>query len=177
MASITHLTGRAVVLMIGAAAGFIGAPAIGKEVPPAALTELTACRTVTDATQRLACYDREVAEFEQAEATKAIVVVDREGVRRDRRSLFGLTLPRLSFFDADGEEAPTQVEGTIATATPTVGGKWLIALGDSVWQTTEVPTYRRDPEVGESVLIKKAALGSYLLSVAGRRGVRAMRVR
>lgn len=148
-----------------------------KNEPPAALSELTACRAVVEPAARLACYDREVAEFEAAEQNNDLMVLDRERVRQDRRSLFGLTLPRLALFDRDDSDEPSQIEGTITSVTPVSGGKWIITLNNGVWQTTEVPAYRRDPQVGEAALVKKAALGSFLLSINGRRGIRATRLR
>ena len=60
-----------------------------------------ACRSETDPQARLQCFDRTSGALATAAQSGAVVVVDREEVRRTRRSLFGFSLPRLPFFRGD----------------------------------------------------------------------------
>ena len=78
---------------------------------PAALKAVTDCRTIAESQARLACFDKQVAALAQATASGAIVALDRQAVRTARRSLFGLDLPRLPFFDSDDDdtEAPKEI--------------------------------------------------------------------
>ena len=105
-------------------------------------------------------------------------MVSRDDVRKTRRSLFGFTLPKLPFFsgdDTDKDEQPDEIETTVKTARATRDGNFTVVMADdAVWRTTE--PLRKMPRTGDKVKIKKAALGSYFLSVGGLRGVRAMRV-
>ncbi|MDP8913479.1 MAG: hypothetical protein M3N39_07885, partial [Pseudomonadota bacterium] len=107
---------RAIFLVAAVAA--LAAPASAQDVKasrPGALKRLSDCRSITDQTARLACYDREVAALDAAEARKDLVVVDREQLRKTRRTLFGLTLPDLSIFgdDSSEDEGMSHIEGRI----------------------------------------------------------------
>jgi len=166
----------------------LGSPAVAQEVdrkkaltaPPAIYTDLVACRDVTEATARLACYDEKVTALQAAQSTNQVVIADREQVREARRGLFGLTLPRIKLFEGDGDEGDdiASVEGIIESARTIRSGKWVIRLEDgAVWQQTEPPrsTMRR-PKVGDSIVIERAALGSYLAKVNDGRGFKVQRV-
>lgn len=148
---------------------------------PAVLNQLTACRTVTSDAERLACYDRQVAALEAAEASREIAVVDRQQIRSTRRSLFGLTLPDLGIFGGDNDEgeegaAVNEINSTVRSAGVGSDGRTVFRLDDnSVWvQTDGRPGYARN---GEAIRIRRAALGSYIANVAGRAGIRVVRQR
>lgn len=148
-------------------------------VPNALIEALLSCRGRADEAARLSCYDQAAATLAQANSSGQIVVVDREDVRRTRRSLFGFSVPNLPFFSNDDsqDEQPDEIEGTIRAARSIGNGKWLIELeGGARWQTTEASPMSRDPAAGRSIKIKRGALGSYIVTVAGGRAVRAMRV-
>lgn len=145
-----------------------------------ALGRLTACRTVADVTERLACYDREVAALDAAEVRQDVVVVDREQLRKARRSLFGLTLPNLSIFgdDNEDEEGNSRIETTIQRLIRTPYGKWIFILPDGArWEQTDSRELPIDPKVGHSIKIRKAAMGSYLANVKDQVAIRVTRVR
>ena len=146
---------------------------------PPAFRRLVDCRKLAEPTARLACFDREAAAVEGATARRELVVVDRQQIRQTRRTLFGLTLPRLGFLDGQDDDAPEQqqVEGTIRAFSADRTGKWLVQLEDATWRGTEVDEYQSTPRVGQAVVVRRGPLGSYVLSVAGRKGVRVQRVR
>ncbi len=103
---------------------------------PEVLNQLTACRAVRDNAERLACYDRQVAALETAEAAREIAVVDRTQIRRARRSLFGLRLPDLGIFgdDVDSSEdgaAVNEINSTIQAVTSGADGRvhYILAEG------------------------------------------------
>jgi hypothetical protein len=148
--------------------------------PPAIYTDLVACKDIVESTARLACYDEKVAALQTAQSTNQVVIADREQVREARRGLFGLTLPRIKLFDGDGDEGDQieAIEGTIQTARTIRGGKWLIKLEDgAVWQQTDQPrsTMRR-PKPGDTIIVERAALGSFLAKVNDGRGFKVKRV-
>lgn len=147
---------------------------------PAALKRMVDCRLLSDLAARADCYDREVAAFDAAEARKDLVVVDRQELRKTRRSLFGLALPDLGMF---GDESPdderiTRVESKIKRAVQNPYRKWILTLDDgSVWAQTDSRNLTIDPQTGHEVKIRKAALGSYLANVHGQVGIRVERLR
>lgn len=148
---------------------------------PAQLERLLGCRGLTDTQQRLECYDRETAAFEAARSRKELVVVDRQQIRSTQRSLFGLTLPRIPFLDGDGKDreasGPQQIEGTVRSVRVTREGKWVVQVDEAVWQTTEVAAFDTPPRVGSKAVIRRAALGSFVLAVEGKKALRAIRLR
>lgn len=157
------------------------APAVAQPAPEgraAILSKLSDCRKITENAQRLACFDSAVGALEQAEAKGEIVVVDREQARKVRRQAFGFNLPSLDLFDRG--ESPAEianVSGKIATARQTGAGKWVVTLeGGAVWEQSDTAALNRPARPGMAVSIKRAALGSFLLSVDGQRSYRARRV-
>jgi len=164
------------------AAALLAVPAVGqsprKAARPAQLQALIACRAISDAAARLSCFDRQVAAIDDAEARSDLVIVDRQQIRSTRRSLFGLTLPRIALLESGGQDTlPQEVEGKIRSVSGTPDGKWVFQLEDAVWRTTEVNAFQADPKAGEDVKIRRGPLGSYKLSVEGRSALRAVRVR
>ena len=145
---------------------------------PAQIQQLMACRAMTDSTQRLACFDRESAAFQQAVAAKDLVFVDRERAKATRRSLFGFSMPSFGgLFGDDDEEAIKQVESTVASAGRNGDGGWTISLADkTVWTQTNDAMLARSPKTGQKVVIKRGLLGTYYLSVNGQPGLKVKRV-
>lgn len=142
-----------------------------------ALRSVTACRAIAEAGARLACFDRAVAALDEAEKSGDIVVADRAQVARTKRSLFGFSLPRLGLFRNDDKEepAPEQIEARIASVRGLAYDRFEIRLEDgAVWRTLEPA--RVPPVTGGTAKIRKAALGSYLISFNGARSVRGTRV-
>ncbi len=144
------------------------------------------CRAITDAAQRLACFDRQVTALQTAETARDVRIVDREQVRRARRGLFGLTLPSLGdiFGGGDDEVAAArdpdvieEIESVIREIGRDSAGKLVLILENGQrWTQTEVNA-GRSPRAGQSVRIRRGALGSFLATVDGRAGFRVRRDR
>lgn len=118
--------------------------------------------------------------METAAARKDVVVVDREQLRKTRRSLFGLTLPNLSVFgdDSKDEQGVTQIDSTIRRVSQTPYGKWVFTLEDGAqWEQTDSRNLPITPKVGHNIKIRKAALGSYLANVKDQVAIRVKRMR
>lgn len=136
---------------------------------------LVDCRSLTDSTARLDCYDRNVAALDAAEKAKDIIIVDRVQINEARHSLFGLTLPRINLFGGNGDELD-RIEGTIVSAQMNDAGQMSLTLDDgAIWvQTDDFTVGRIKP--GTKVTIKRGLGGSFFASVPGRPGFRAKRV-
>jgi hypothetical protein len=151
---------------------------VPREGPPAAFTRAIQCRTITDPQQRLACYDREVTALEVAERRSDIRVVDRQQVRRTRRSLFGLTLPDLNIFGGDNDEtAVREITGTISGVSTDAYGKHTFTLEDGArWRQLDSRQLNIDPRPGQPIRIRRGAIGSFLANVNNQIAIRVQRV-
>jgi hypothetical protein len=179
--------------LIGAAWLLAVSPSLALAAPPApkagqadVVKALSACRAITDSTERLACFDKTAASLDQAQASGEVIVVDRAQVRQIKRQAFGFTMPSLAIFDLGGHKDKDKVrdkdagdESITAIATSahqTADGKWIIALDDgSVWRQIDSDTVAIDPRPGSKIHIRRASLGSFLMNVDGQSGIRVHR--
>ena len=86
---------------------------------------------IASAEERLACFDREVATMDAAQSSGELVAMDRQQVRRTRRSLFGMRCP-ISAYSATTmmTRRPRRLERTVRSATQNANGKWIITIED-----------------------------------------------
>jgi hypothetical protein len=170
------VTGLALLAALGASA----AAAPPKDAPgrAAIVQKLIDCRKLTDDAARLACYDQAAAAFDQAEAKGDVVVVDREQARKVRRQAFGFTIPSISIFEkSETTEEVDNATGVVASARQDANGHWIIKLEDgAVWAQVDANELFKTPKPGMPVKIRKASLGSYLMSVDNQGSFRAHRV-
>ena len=165
-----------------AAIGLFTAPASAQEAPPPSplVSALAACRTIADEGARLACYDKASEALTGAAARGDIAVVDRDQVRKVRRSLFGFAVPKFPFFNRkdDKDDEPKEITSTVQGFAFVGNGRFRVVIGDSygTWETTESAPLR-DPKGGEKVTIKSGVMGSYFMQIGKQRWVRARRVR
>ncbi len=167
------------VALIGVAALAVAKPTAAPPAGrPEAFDALVKCRAIAEDAARLHCFDEAAAALQQAAEKHDIVIVDRAQIRQTKRTLFGLELPRLSIFgggEGDKGEEVSQIDGVIASARDT-GGRWLVHLEDgSTWLQVDDNVIAIWPKAGQKVLIKRAALGSYMMRVNGQPGVRVKR--
>lgn len=168
-----------VLSLAAAAAGATAATAQPKDEGRAhILQELVDCRKLTDDAARLACYDNASTTLEQAEQKGDIVVVDREQARKVRRQAFGLSLPSISLFEkGETREELENVTGEVEVARVNGAGKWVIRLKDgATWTQVDTNDLYRTPKPGHSVRIRKASLGSFIMTVDNGGGFRVRRV-
>lgn len=151
-----------------------------KSAGPAALADVLSCRAISQADARLACYDQSVASLESAADRKDVMVMDRQDIQKARRSLFGLSIPNLPFMgtrDEQKDDEDRELVTTAQTVTRDREGQWIITLPDgAVWQQTDQHDVFKSPHAGSKITIKRAALGSFFLSVDGQIGFRARRI-
>ena len=162
-------------LLMGAA---IANPLADKPNANPLIEALAQCLTIKADAERLACTDVAAAKLIAAERGRELVVVTRDEVRKTKRSLFGLAIDENDVFA--GREAPAdrieRLETTIAAAAPTGMERWSLVLAEGGrWRTTEAWDYA-SPKPGMTVVVRKAAMGSYVLDAKGQRSVRVMRV-
>ena len=156
------------------------APAGGAE--PAhrapAFATVVDCRKLSEPSARLACFDKTVADMDEAEAQGQLLVIDRAQAREVRRQAFGLSLPAFAIFNRGRkEEGVDKVTLEISGVAPTSSGRWKFATREGpVWeQIDDDPA--RNPHPGSKLEIERGMLGSFFCSVDGQRGVRCARNR
>ena len=129
---------------------------------------LADCRAIADDAARLACYDAlagSAAPLAAAPAPAAAATTPsaEEMFGRDTESLRRATGVELD-----------EITGTVAAVQTAYGGKIVLQLDNGqVW--AQVDTTPIDLRTGEAIRIRRAALGSYLLSEVGHN--RSIRVR
>lgn len=143
------------------------------------LASLTACRAIGSDTDRLACYDRATQALDAAEQAGDLVVVERGQIREARRQLFGFNSPDLSSILGKGREDDVEaeaVETTLTTASQNSEGKWTFHLADGAeWRQIDSAPVRFRNQPGAEVRVRRATLGSYLLTIGRSRAVRVKR--
>lgn len=161
---------------------FAACPAFGQQAAdparPAQVQRLLGCEAQVDAAVRLACYDREVAAIKDALARRDLVVVDRAKATQARRGLFGFSVPSFGgLFGGDDKDEVKQIEGTVTRAYANGEGGWTVRLADgATWTQTDDNPIALEPRPGDKVLIKRAALGSFTMSVNRQPGVKVRRI-
>ena len=145
---------------------------------PPAIRDIGKCRAIPAAEARLACFDAAASRLDAAVEKKELTILDREGVKQTKRSLFGFSLPRIGLFGGKDENEPpefTEINTTIKRVVDQGYGNYVLVLEDGAqWRTTE--PLRRSPRIGDAVTIKKGLLGSYLINVRGLRGAKGLRI-
>lgn len=172
---------RNLLICLAAIAALVPAAACAQgrnDKPAQVVDDLLACRAIADSAQRLACFDRTAATLGTARESKKIVILDREGVRDAKRSVFGFSLPNIHLFGGgDDEPQVTEINDTIVEAREVEHGFWVIRLKDGgMWQTTET-RMSFDAKAGQTIRIKAGALGSYKAWVGGGRVIAVKRLR
>lgn len=167
---------------IGAFAATCAVAAKQKSDPPppataASVSAVLACRSLVDNTARLACFDKATGEMGEATKSGDLLTLDRQQRQAVRRQAFGLPLTAMTIFDR-GEKAgeADRITATVASASQTPYGKWIIRLDDgAVWRQIDDNNLQSDPHKGSKVVIKKGMLGSFFIDVDGHAGFRAQR--
>lgn len=139
---------------------------------------VAACRGEQDGARRLACYDRAADDLIAARQRNELTILSPAEVKEGQRAVFGLPVSEQRLYGAKAAKiAPIETLDSTVTRLSRAGrDTFTVVLEDgSVWRTTERARY--EPAVGNSVHIKRGALGSYLGSFNDARSVRIERIR
>ncbi|MFM5908019.1 MAG: hypothetical protein ACKOPO_10625 [Novosphingobium sp.] len=143
--------------------------------PPPAYQAVLDCRTRSDSAARLACFDKAIGAMAAASEKKDLVVIDRATIRETKRGLFGISLPKIKIFGGNDDEEVNQIESTLTAAYSSNDGMSIFVLANgSRWKQTDGRyTY---PKVGQKIVVKRTALGSFMANINGQPGVRVIRL-
>lgn len=169
----SFISGLAAIAAIASLSGQATAPQERAET----LSRVTACRAIADSAARLSCYDTAVGALDAAERQGEVVVMDRAQVGEARRQLFGFEMPALPrLFGAEGSAELDSIETTLQGATRIADNRWVFRLADGgVWRQIDSDSIRHRPRPGDVVRVRKASLGSFLLTVGDSRAIRVRR--
>jgi hypothetical protein len=168
--------------MIAAALVLTATGAAGARAPvatgtPASVQALLACRSIADATQRLACYDRETGTVAQALSKKDLVVIDKARATAAKRSLFGFSVPDFGGIFGGDEDQVKEISSTVTGFGHNADGGWIIKLADgSTWSQTDDAMLGLPPERGQKVVVHRGSFGAFFLRLNGQPGFKVKRV-
>ncbi|MEJ0023917.1 MAG: hypothetical protein WDN76_11165 [Alphaproteobacteria bacterium] len=158
------------------------APATAHAKSP--MDPLYACAAITTDAERLKCFDETMAHLRAAEQAGDVTIVDRAGVQTLEKDSFGFHFPSLgAIFShkpaAEAANTPSSVNQVSAkierVSRSKDGALFVLDNGQSWRQTDTVGTAL--VRAGDSVTIKRAALGSFtLVRASGGEGVKVRRV-
>ncbi len=150
----------------------LAAPALAAEPPalPAvpSYSDVLACRSIADPTQRLACFDKTVGTLAAAETSGDVVVINRAKVEEVKRQAFGLpNLDALKAFEIHTKAKPIErISFVIANAHQNGAGRWVVTSGDGqVWVQIDSADVFPEPAAGRPAVVYKGSLGSFFLKV------------
>jgi hypothetical protein len=175
MKTLGPLSGLILSFLAAAPAG-LGATPDSAPTTAAAQGSFLACRTVTDATARLACYDRAAESPAVGPGGSAPPLPTSPAPAADSTELFGLPpdeVRRRAEVQL-GLPTPNLIAARITVLSRLATGKVEVELDNGQrWQQIDTTTSALKP--GDAVQIRRGALGSYLLQPAS--GGSAIRVR
>lgn len=168
------------IVVAGAILAFSASAAAAQDPARADVLErLAGCRSQPDPAQRLACYDAAAAALDEAERAGDVVVLDREQMRETRRGLFGFAMPSLDIFNRGGELAEEEeidnVSYVVRIAREARDDEWVFTMEDgSVWRQIDGRMWGR-PRAGQTAIVRRAALGSFMMNVGDAPAIRVRR--
>jgi hypothetical protein len=156
---------------------FAATPASDPPKVPQIYSDLIRCRAVPDEKERLACFEATTAKLEAAIEKRDIVVIDREQIKATRRTIFGLSLPKLGILGEDAKDEISQVDGVIAGVGTNSDGRWMVVLKDGArWQQIDSRPLAFPPKAGDKVVIRRATMGSFMMRIGSQPGIRVRRL-
>jgi hypothetical protein len=175
--------GRVIMLLAGSGLGAGGA--VAAQPAPVSPDALHACAIISADAQRLACYDQLAGRGKGAVTAAAAPAATRPGAAPATASahpVASAATPPEQSFGLYSVEHPTPTAPAVASSLDarvvalgkSASGHMTVSLaGGAIWEITEP-----DPllAVGDSVTIKRAGLGSFLMTTPSKRTHRARRL-
>lgn len=168
-------------LLLAAAIALIAAPnLVGAAEPaePAVIAALKACRAITADAERLACYDKAAQSVTKAQETGEVIIIDKQTARAARRQAFGLELPTLSILDKGADKAETEkLQSVVKSARVDAEQRLVVTLEDgAVWRQIDDTMLGKPPKAGDTIEVRKAAMGSYMMKIGSQPAIRVRRI-
>ena len=168
-------------LLLAAAIAFIAGPNLvraAEPAEPAVIAALKACRALTADAERLACYDKAAQSVTKAQETGEVIIIDKQSARAARRQAFGLELPTLSILDRGADKAETEkLQSVVKSARVDAEQRLVVTLEDgAVWRQIDDTMLGKPPKAGDTIEVRKAAMGSYMMKIGSQPAIRVRRI-
>lgn len=145
---------------------------VGASSTRAAESGPKACSTLSNDTDRLACYDKLFGRSAGIESATA--KPEREKAPAPQ---FGLNTAAIERANPESEKAPTSISDTVSKLELLRDGRFVATLANGqVWTQTEIDS-QAHVAVGDTVSVRRGAFGSYLLVTKDGVATRTKRVR
>jgi hypothetical protein len=141
--------------------------------PAVSVDDLARCAAIRADTERLACYDRLSVSFQAQSRTPSGDSAPRPKPAQpaDAVQTFGLSKQQLH----EAPQTPEAVTGAVKSISTDANGNVYVLLDNGqTWTFADANALLR---VGDTVVVKRAALGSFLLSTPSRRTYRVRRIK
>jgi len=140
-----------------------------------------ACAEKAGDAERLACYDEAVGRLKMAEEAGDVRTVTRAEVEQVKKDSFGFSIPSLPGFgksDNDSEKLE-EIALNITGISKNGYGKVLVTLENGqIWeQTDSKKVYVKKSKPPKQAIVKRAAMGSFMVKLDKQSGFRAKRVK
>lgn len=132
------------------------------------------CSRLADPTERLACYD---TAFPPAAGARGPIDIEAERAKALRE--FGLNKVQLTarLPEPLRDLAPERIEAKVIRVTPRATGERVVALDNGqIWLLTEVTSKGR-LKPGDPIVVRTAALATFMMVTPGRVALRAKRIK
>lgn len=166
-------------LLLAAAIALAASPALAAEpAEPAVIAALKACRAITADAERLACYDKAAQSVTKAQESGEVIIIDKQTARAARRQAFGLELPTLSILDKGADKSETEkLQSVVKAARVDAEQRLVVTLEDgAVWRQIDDTMLGKPPKAGDTIEVRKAAMGSYMMKIGSQPAIRVRRV-
>ena len=165
---------------------FAGVAAAQDQQPasPQVLDQVYACANIAGEAERLACYDGAVGRLRQAQTSGEIVAVDRVQAEEIRRDAFGFSLPSLPRLFGGGfagrDDGENQIIDEITLEIARVSQRpdrksLFVMTNGQVWAMVDASQSNRRAAPGAHVTVRRAAVGSFMMSFGGGQALRVRR--
>ena len=146
--------------------------------PLSSLNQLLDCRNLASNESRLACFDSQAARLAQETATGELVPVYKSEIAEARRGLFGIDQLKVPGFLATQETDTelSEIETRLEAARRQGVGPWRFVLADgSSWDQIDSSDPYFSNRAGTQVRIRRASMGSYLMTIGRSPAIRVTR--
>jgi hypothetical protein len=144
----------------------------GLSLGEAPLDSLAACTELTADKERLACFDREMAEIRRNSAPKP------QAVPPTAEQAFGLSSRQVLALEAKPGQvpAPTELHAHVVGVSRSAKDRQIFVLDNTqTWQQIELePDF--PVRIGQEITISKGALGAFWLAIDSHRATRVKRI-
>ena len=175
-----------ILLVSAAAAAGLAGPALARQSVANPTDAIYACAVIAEDSARLACFDEAVGTLRTKEEAGLVQTIDVGQIETIEKEAFGFSMPSLPGLFSRSSSAEKKVEReevdeiTVAVKSARiqgVTGKAIVTLENGqTWEQTDTAKIQASSlRKAKEARVRKAALGSFMMTVDGGRSFRVKR--